>query len=281
MAGRIKFIFSSRHTRTIDPHNRHRTAFPKIVSNMIKICDVVLEVIDSRFIDDSRNIEIEKLVEENGKKLVYILNKVDLVDLDKVKEEAERKNLFPYIVVSTKKEIGKGKVIERIKIEVKRALKEKKYAVAHVGVIGYPNTGKSSLINFLTGRKDARTSQQSGFTKGVQKIRLAKGILLLDTPGVIPLGENANTSLEDLKREAKMNVRTYDKVKNPELIVFELMKENSGLFERYYGIDSEDYESFIEKLGRRNNLLTKGNKVDFDRTARMILKDWQNGKIKK
>src|SRR3989344_7781053 len=152
MAGRIKFIFSSRHTRTIDPHNRHRTAFPKIVSNMIKICDVVLEVIDSRFIDDSRNIEIEKLVEENGKKLVYILNKVDLVDLDKVKEEAERKNLFPYIVVSTKKEIGKGKVIERIKIEVKRALKEKKFAIGHVGVIGYPNTGKSSLINFLTGR---------------------------------------------------------------------------------------------------------------------------------
>ena len=55
-----------------------------------------------------------------------------------------------------------------------------------VGVLGYPNTGKSSIINALKGRASAPTSPVSGYTKGMQWIRASKRMYLLDPPGVFP-----------------------------------------------------------------------------------------------
>jgi len=280
MARMIKFIFSSRHTKTIDPHNRHKKKVPDVVRDLIRISDIVLEVLDARFIDETRNKEMEGLIQSHEKKIVFVLNKADLVDINELKKEADKKGIYPYVIVSCKDDIGKGKLIERIKIESKRELKKKNYEIAHVGVIGYPNAGKSSLINLLTGRSAAKTSAEAGYTKGMQKIRLAKGLLLLDTPGVIPLDENSSAKKEDLIKHAKINVRTYDKIKNPEFVVFGLIKENPEKFEKFYNIDSEDAEMFIEELGKRKNWIVKGGKVNNDKTARMILKDWQEGKIR-
>ena len=68
---------------------------------------------------------------------------------------------------------------------------------------------------------------------------------------------------------------------NPEFVVFELMKKNSGVFEKFYKINANrDSERLIEEFGRKNKLLKKGGEVDIDRAARRILKDWQFGKIK-
>jgi ribosome biogenesis GTPase A len=87
-----------------------------------------------------------------------------------------------------KKRAGSRALRERIKIEAKR-LKVKRGV--QIAVIGYPNTGKSSLINFLIGRSSTPVSQQSGFTKGIQKLRLSTGIFLMDSPGVIPDAEDS------------------------------------------------------------------------------------------
>ncbi|MBS3091167.1 50S ribosome-binding GTPase [Candidatus Pacearchaeota archaeon] len=279
---RVRYLFSSRKTRQIDPFNQHKIAVPKQVSEIIRISDVVLEVLDARFLDETRNKEMEVIIKELNKKVIYVLNKADLVDIVKLKEEAERKELFPYVIISAKKGIGKGTLIERIKIEAKRNIKDKTFKIAHIGIIGYPNTGKSTLINFLTGRKAAGTSRQAGFTKGKKQIRLSKGILLLDTPGVLPEKENSQVSTKDLKKYGRISVETYDKVRDPELIVDSLVKANPGLFESYYKIDARgDSEILIEQLGRRNHFLIKGNLVDTQRTSRLIIKDWQESKVKK
>jgi len=276
---RIRYSFSSRKTGTIDPYNRHKQSVPQIVKHLIQISDVVLEVLDARFIDDTRNKEVEELVKENEKKLVFVINKVDLTDASKLDKD-KLAELYPYVLVSCKDRKGIRKLRDRIKIEAKRELKEKKFERAHIGVVGYPNTGKSSVINYLSGKSSAGTSPIPGFTKGIQKIRLAKNIFLIDTPGIIPEREDTKINPEVTKKHAKIGIERWDRIKNPEMAVDNIFKLNKELFERFYDIEGGDSEMFIENLGRKRNILKKGNAVDADRTARLILRDWQEGRIR-
>ena len=71
-------------------------------------------------------------------------------------------------------------------------------------------------------------------------------------------------------------------MKNPEVVVTDLMKEYPMLLEKFYNILAEgDAELLMEELGRKKGFLNKGNLVDEDKTARFIIKDWQRGKIRK
>jgi ribosome biogenesis GTPase A len=250
-----------------------------MVKNVIRTSDVILEVIDSRFVEKTRNKIMEDYIKQEGKKLVYVFNKVDLVDLDELNAKYGNKEFEPYVFFSCKSKIGRTKLRDRIKIEVKK-LKIKNMR-ARVGVIGYPNTGKSSLINILSGKVGTAVSPEAGYTKASHKIRFNKDILILDTPGVYLENEKPELSSVDLKKHAVIGIQSYNKVRNPDFIVSELVKDNPGLFEKYYNIEADgDAEILIEKLGRRMNFLRKGNSVDIERTARLILKDWQSSKIK-
>lgn len=257
--------------------NKHKLSVPSLINQVINEADIIFEVLDSRFLEKTRNIEIEKRVEELGKLLVYILNKSDLVDVNKIKIEKNFEELKPNLFFSSKKRKGAVTLRKLIKIE---AGKIKKNAV-NIGIIGYPNTGKSSLINFLVGRNITRTSSEAGFTKGIQKIKISDGIYLIDTPGIIPPKEKIFGNKELFVKHSQIGSITWDRTKNPEMVVFELMKEYPGILENYYGIDAKgDSELLIEKLGRKLCYLRKGNEVDEDRTAKHILRDWQKGKIR-
>jgi len=273
---RIRYSFSSRRTGLIEGRNDHKQPFPKIVRDVIRMSDIILEIVDIRYIEKTRNLELEKMVKDEKKALIYVLNKADLIDITKFKKTKEV-NLEPYAIFSCKNKTGKGKILEIIKIAARR-LKLKR--AVYVGVIGYPNTGKSSVINLIVGRKSARTSAEAGFTKGIQKIKLNKDIFILDTPGVIPDREESVFNPALLKKNTEIGAVQYAQVKEPDFIIFKLMKENPDVFEKYYKINAKgDSEILIEEYGRRNNLLRKGNKVDLDRASRFILKDWQEGKI--
>lgn len=275
---RVRYSFSSRKTGHIALTNRHRQPIPKMVKEIIRTSDIILEVLDARFIEETRNRELEKMVLELGKKLMFVLNKADLVDVNELKRNVELEQLMPYVFVSCRTKSGIRDLRTRIKIEAKR-LKQKRNT--HIGIIGYPNTGKSSLINVVAGGGHAKVASESGYTKGMQKIRLAKGILLLDTPGVMPEEEAPAHRTAHAKKLSIIGVKTFDRAKNPDFIVFELMKENPGVFEKFYGIDAHgDSEKLVEEFGRRNKFLKKGGEIDIDRAARAILKDWQFGKIK-
>lgn len=304
---RVKFTFSSRKTRKIDPHNKHRQEYPSLAKEVILSSDVILEVLDARFINETRNSEMEEFAREHGKILVYILNKADLVNHKEIESSDLIKDLNPYIFVSCKKNQGRRELREGIKIQAKNFKKANKKNQhpeenshleihkqgtglkkffktgdeVHIGVIGYPNVGKSSLINMLTGRGAARTSPKAGFTRGIQKVRLAKGIILLDTPGVMSEQDAAASQISNLKKHAMIGVRTYDSTKNPEFVVAQIMKEYPGLFESHYKIQADgDSEVLLEELGRKRNMLVKKGLVDMDRVARIVLKDWQSGKIR-
>ncbi len=324
---RVKFTYSSRHTRTADAHNKHRQSYPELAKEVIAAADVVLEILDARFIKDTRNFTMENYAREHGKLLIYVVNKVDLVNRKELEASQDFLELNPRVVLSCSTHQGRGLLRDRIKIEAKRfakkAVAEDKSNIrvnvknterresrfegeeigqddklqihrhgvgyrtflktgkeVHVGVIGYPNVGKSSIINMLTGRGAARTSPRAGFTRGIQKVKLSDGLLLLDTPGVMSDEDAAESQAKHLKKHATIGVRTYDSTRHPEFIVAEIMGEHPGLFEEHYEIVAEgDSEVLLETLGKKRNLLLKGGAIDMDRTARIVLKEWQSGAV--
>lgn len=274
-----KSVFSARRRVPSETMNQHRTSFPKLALEVIRISDIVLEILDARFIQETRNLELEKKIIESGKKLVFVINKSDLVDIRTLKKNLDLSDIKPYVIFSCTKEIGRAKLRQRIRIEVRRF--KVSHAKAHVGIIGYPNTGKSSIINFLSVRKVASTSSAAGHTKGIQKVRFNKEILILDTPGVIAEDAATRITAQGLKKESRIGIKTYDQAKEPDFIISELMKDHPNKFEKHYNIKAEgDAEILIEEIGKKHHFLSKGGKIDTMRAARLILKDWQESKIK-
>lgn len=254
---------------------KQKEKFPDILLHVVEISDIILEVLDARFINETRNKKIENLIKKKGKKIIYVLNKSDLANKKNVK------GLSPYVYVSCKNRTGAKELRDRIKIEAARVPNHEGYERIQVGVIGYPNSGKSSVINLLKGKSSAKTSNAAGFTKGIQKLKLTSEILLLDSPGVIPIDEYSQTNLKKIAQHAKVSARDYNKVKDPESVVNNLMKEYPKQIEKFYKIKTKgDSEILIENLGKKLNLLKKGGIVDEDKVARKILKDWQEGLIR-
>lgn len=268
-----RYSFSSRRTgQARDPKNylKQKTKFPESAQKVLNYSDIILQVLDSRFIEDTRNIELEKFAKKNKKQILHILNKSDLA---KIKENPPT----PFVKVSCKKRTG----IKLLRDTIKRIASKIKKEKINVGILGYPNTGKSSLINILIGKKSAGTGSQAGFTKGIQKLKLTENLMLLDSPGVIPKSEYSSIQNKKIAKHAKVGARTYAHVKNPEQIISELMKEYSKEIENHYQIKSnKNPETLLEELGKKRSFLKKGGVIDTDRASRLILKDWQEGKIK-
>jgi ribosome biogenesis GTPase A len=289
---RVRYSFGSRHTGKLANIKKQRGKYPDVMKDVVRISDIVLEVLDARFVGETRNVEVEDDILKKDKKLVYVFNKCDLVDLKEFKKEIPSW-MKPHVFVSATTGIGLKDIKARIKMESKRILKarssdkgkddksvvkdlESKRRV-HVGVIGYPNAGKSSVINFITRRGVAKVAKQAGFTKGMQKIRMSENILILDTPGVIPVSRYS-TEVKSFAEDVKVGARSAGDVRDPEGAVFHLMKTEAGKIEKFYGVDVKgDAEVLIEEVGRKKKFLGRGGKVDIDRSARLILRDWQQG----
>jgi len=233
----------------------------EVVGKIINRSDVVLEILDARRFDDSRNEEVEEKIERRGKNLILVANKADLVS------KKEQKKLKNCVYVSTKTRQGIGFLREKI-----MSLAPRHKVI--VGVVGYPNTGKSSVINALAGRHKAKTSPKSGFTRGYQYVRIGR-IMLIDTPGVFSFGEK-----DDVKM-ALIGSKDATRLKDPEHVVLKLMKELNGKVERFYGIKPEkSYEGRLERIALKMNKLKKKGEPNTMEAAKTIIKDWQKGKLK-
>lgn len=245
-------------------------SFWKIVDRVIRQADVLLLVLDSRFVQETRNTEIEEKIKSFRKPIIYVITKSDLIG----KEEAEswKRKLRPMVFTSAREHQGSIKLRERISIEASKACPGK-HSIK-VGVLGYPNTGKSSLINMLKGRKSAPVSSRSGYTRHIQNIR-TRNILLIDTPGVIPYME------KDDEKHAMIGSVDPAKIRDPDLIVLELLRKFPGKLEAFYGVrKGGDGEETIEAIALKRGVLMKGGRPDVMRMSRMILKSFQKGEIK-
>jgi ribosome biogenesis GTPase A len=241
--------------------------YQDMVKKVITNADILLLLLDARFVEETRHPGIESRVKKLNKPLIYVITKSDLIDRSKA--EAYKKLFHPCVFVSAKQH-QTGMLREAILIEAQK----NHISDPVVGVLGYPNVGKSSLINALNGHQAASTSSESGHTRSIQKIKMDNRITLLDTPGVIPFFDN------DKMKQAVIGAIDCSKAEEPDLVVMELMQKFPGRIEAYYKIaPSEDEEQRILDIGAKFNLLKKGGEPDLLRASRMILKDWQAGKI--
>ena len=244
------------------------TSFVKQVTSVILKADVLLLVLDARAPEQTRNARVERIIHDNSKRLIYVINKSDLVPKNSLKGIAE--GLEPCVFVSMKDKTGINYLRDMISMEGKKAgIKERDVLV---GVLGYPNVGKSSIINTLSNRKAAPASNVAGTTRGVRLVRSRSHITLIDTPGVIP---------QDDKNESKnalIGSVDFTKVKDPESVVFEIMETHPNAVERYFSVpNADDPEEVLESIALKKRVLKKGGEPDTSRMARMILQDWQNG----
>ena len=146
-----------------------------------------------------------------------------------------------------------------------------------VGVVGYPNTGKSSLINSLRGKSVVGTSSSAGFTKSMAEVSLDKNITLLDSPGVVfDDKDDAATALR--------NCVNPDELDDPQGAVALLLKrtgpEQLMMLYALPRFDRGDAATFLSLVARRLGKVRKGGTPDKDAAAVAVLRDWNEGKIK-
>lgn len=241
------------------------TQFWKVVNEVIARSDIILEILDARFPELSQNEELEEKVKRADKQLIYVINKCDLVPKESV--EKWKRVLKPSVFVSTK--MMYGTTILRDKI-----LRYSKNDKVTVGVVGYPNTGKSSVINALKGKKSAPTSSVSGFTKGLQMVKVDNRIMILDTPGVLPFKE------QDEVKHALLGSKSMAQIKDPEYVASKLIELHIETIIHHYKISNpKNGDHALELIAQSHSMIKKGGVPDTIRSAKKVLDDWQTGKI--
>ena len=236
----------------------------------VKEADIVLEVLDARDPMAYRLPIIENQLMRLGKKVILVINKADLVP-QKVLEGWKRcfEREYPTIYISARYRLGTRKLRELI---YKTAGKDS--PIIKVAVIGYPNVGKSSIINILKGHHSAQTGAKPGLTRHIQVIRRGR-LRVIDTPGVFPY-EDADT----LVYKGAIRVEILDDPVSHAIELIKRLKENRhDVLEKTYGFDADDPIKFLEELARKRGKLLRGGLPDIKEAARIVLRDWQNGKI--
>jgi|SRR3989344_892233 len=244
------------------------------VEHVITKADVVLLIVDARLPELAKNKELESLVTRRGKKLLIVFNKIDLVNVSDLAKL--RKNFSNAFFVSGSKNIAISKLKTGIIIEAKRMRIE----FPHVGVIGYPNVGKSAIINALAHGSRTKVSSVAGTTKGVQWVKVGK-LRVIDSPGVITYDEDESwLGLIGAKNPEQM----HDQEKVACNIINHALKKNKRALEVFYDIElpkektMDSYEILLE-IGKKRGFLMKKGLVDEKRTSIQIIRDWQKGKL--
>ncbi|KAJ5171705.1 NGP1NT-domain-containing protein [Penicillium capsulatum] len=235
---------------------------------VIDSADVVIHVLDARDPNGTRCRSIEKYIREEAphKHLIFVLNKCDLVPTGVA--AAWVRNLskdYPTLAfhASINNSFGKGSLIQLLRQFSSLHSDRKQISV---GMIGYPNTGKSSIINTLRKKKVCTVAPIPGETKVWQYVTLMKRIYLIDCPGVVPPSQH-DTEEDILLR----GVCRVENVENPEQYIPAVLRRvQPRHLERTYGIkEPSDSIDFLSRLARKGGRLLKGGEPDLDGVAKM------------
>ncbi|MBD2176764.1 ribosome biogenesis GTPase YlqF [Pseudanabaena sp. FACHB-1998] len=259
----------------------HIAKAEKQLLEQLKLVDVVIEVRDSRILMSSKHPKMEKWVE--GKSHILVCNRIDAISSTVKTQwlrwfiEQERMAFF------TDAQAGKGMVellkaaqVAGEKVNERRHSRGMLPRPVRAVVVGFPNVGKSALINRLLKKKVVASANKPGVTRQLRWIRISDQIELLDTPGVIP------PLLHDQEAALKLAIcddigqAAYDNVLVAAAAVDLLMELNVNLMSRYI-VDPQTVTSGIEYIHEVAAL----NKFqgDLDKVARLILYDFRKGRL--
>ena len=289
-----------------------RKAYDKEFKKVIEQADVILYVLDARDPESTRSREIEQMIREspNGEKqLILILNKIGtsskiaMTYTDLIPPEVLNRWLvhlrrsfpvLPFHSNSNPQYNHPNLPQKKLSLLLHNALKSRANHLKHtlsVGIIGFPNTGKSSIINALTRRlgqgSKVVTGAEAGLTKESREIKLDKTITLLDSPGIVFPGANhdvvALTLLNVLPSSAVLDVRPGIGEILARLGRVGMLDEVAG----FYGIPgivmSEYVDStteFLVQVARKRGRLGRGGVPLLESAGKIVLNDWTAGRIK-
>lgn len=249
---------------------------------VVDCSDVILHVIDARNVPGTRCTMIEKHIRDNAshKHLVFVLNKIDLVPNWVAKrwmgELAKDRPTIAFHASMTHA-FGKGALISLLRQFGK--LHEDKKQIS-VGVIGYPNVGKSSVINTLISKKSCKVAPIPGETKIWQYITLFKRISLIDCPGVV-----VDTAGDTETDSVLKGVVRAERLENPEDFVKTICeKVQREHIAAQYKLDKTEakWESpmqLMETIATKSGRLLKGGEPCIRSAAIMIINDFQRGRL--
>lgn len=264
----------------------HMAKTKRLIIEHLKAVDVAAELLDARIPLSSANPMVEELL--SGKPRIVILNKADLADpgMTKAWESYYKRKGVAAVSMSCGNGKDKKKFLRLIK-EAAGPMLEKwkrrglKTRSARIMILGIPNVGKSTLINFISGTAAARTANTPGHTRGKQWVRLSQGLDLLDTPGVLwPKFEDQVAALRLAATGAIAgDVFDADRVV-PELMRVLARTAPDALREKY-GIEdaAADPQILLAHAGKRRGCILPGGAIDYARTQTMILNDFRSGKL--
>ncbi|MCK8816553.1 ribosome biogenesis GTPase YlqF [Natroniella sulfidigena] len=265
----------------------HMAKAKKKVEEGLKLIDVVIELLDARIPLSSRNPDIEDILAD--KKRIIVLNKRDLADQKRTKEWKQYlADSAPTLAVNSLTGAGVNQILNL----AQQIMEDKLSALADKGrkerdirlmIVGIPNVGKSQLINQLSNKKSARTGNRPGVTKGQQWVKLRRGFELLDTPGILwPKFED-----EEVGFKLAITGAIKENLVENELLAYKLVEilqqvAPNKLKERFNlnQITSDTYQ-LIADIGRKRGCLQSGGRIDRERTSKIIIKEFQEGKFGK
>lgn len=244
---------------------------------VIDSSDILINVLDARDPQGTRCYQVEEFLkkEKPHKHIIFVLNKVDLVPVWVTQKwVAILSSAHPTLAfhASMMNPFGKGALINLLRQFSKLHTDKRQITV---GFVGYPNVGKSSVINTLRAKKVCKVAPIAGETKVWQYITLMKRIYLVDCPGVVY--PTASTPTECVLK----GVVRVENIKTPEdYIEAMLARVKKEYIQKTYGISSwTDHEDFLTKFAKRSGKLLKGGDADLSTSAKMILNDFQRGCI--
>ncbi|CAI2179935.1 7006_t:CDS:10 [Funneliformis geosporum] len=245
---------------------------------VIDSSDVVIHVLDARDPIGTQCKNVVKYIKKDvgHKHLVFLLNKCDLVPTwVTAKWVSILSKEYPTLAfhASINNSFGKGSLIQLLR-QFSSLHSDKKQI--SVGFIGYPNTGKSSIINTLRNKKVCNVAPIPGETKVWQYITLMKRIYLIDCPGIVP------PSLEDSETDIVLKgVVRVENLKTPEDYIQKILEiVRLEYIQRTYEVrEWTDHVDFLSRLAQKYGKLLKKGEPDLSTVAKMVLNDWLRGKI--
>ena len=249
---------------------------------VVDCSDVILHIIDARNVPGTRCTMIERHIRDNAshKHLVFVLNKIDLVPNWVAKrwmgELAKDRPTIAFHASMTHA-FGKGALISLLRQFGK--LHEDKKQIS-VGVIGYPNVGKSSVINTLISKKSCKVAPIPGETKIWQYITLFKRISLIDCPGVV-VDTAGDTETESVLK----GVVRAERLETPEdfvqAIVDKVKREHIAGQYKFTKEESKwkDVTHLLETIATKAGRLLKGGEPCIRSAAITVINDFQRGRL--
>ncbi len=252
-----------------------QTKYRQMIREALPEVNVVIECVDSRMPWISRSEWVETICHEYQKKLLICMTKADLIPSTKILLKWKRffkKHLAPAIFISSQQWMG----TKRLRLTIKRM--SKKNQVNKILVTGIPNTGKSSLINVLKGKRSAPVGAKAGFTTSIRWVKVTNDFLFIDTPGVAP------PSLQKEEYLAFVGALNPEDLQDP-VIAFDFawhrIKHHylKGFLKRYdlkeEQARSMSLDELLEHVARRRGLLGSGNTLLTEEAARLVIRELQ------